>query len=233
MNKTRVVCVLGGKGGVGKTTFAGGLFECYRSNELKCFAIDADTGNAKHGSLCHLIGCTKSDIRSRIGLDVVIDHALSGEYDVVLVDFGAGTVDELTKWMGDVGEALKSEGVAFTLAAILTEELATAEAVLRCVEKTKDAADYVLVENQSKGDVSLSVERLTPFIEAMKPVRILLEALRPDLAQELDRVGQTAADAVKSPKSDLLKGSSARIRMQAWTRKLNEQILNCDFLMGT
>ena len=91
--KARVVAILGGKGGVGKTLLASSLADFYTEKELRYVAIDADTGNSKHGSLAHLIGCEKLDIRGKVGLDALIDHALSGP-EIVLVDFGAAKAGE-------------------------------------------------------------------------------------------------------------------------------------------
>ena len=192
--KCKVVAILGGKGGVGKTTFCASLNDYYQEIKASFATVDADTGNSKFGSLAHLVGCKKLDIRSRVGLDSLIDTALGG-VEIVLVDFGAGTVDELAKWVGDVGSALQEEGIGFTVVSLITEEFATAEAVWRCAEKIQDQASYVLVENHGKGDVSLTIAKLKEFSEKLTPATILMEPLRSDLAQELDRVGQTALPA--------------------------------------
>ena len=187
--KARVIAILGGKGGVGKTLLASSLADFYKEKELQYLAIDADTENSKHGSLAHLIGCKKLDIRSKVGLDALIDYALDGP-EIVLVDFGAGTITELAKWIGEVGEALAKENISFTVVALLTEELATIEGILRCAERVADKATYVLVENRGKGaeTETLNNPTLRPFIELARPAHIIFEALRPDIAQELDRV---------------------------------------------
>ena len=230
--KARVVAILGGKGGVGKTLLASSLADFYTEKELRYVAIDADTGNSKHGSLAHLIGCEKLDIRGKVGLDALIDHALSGP-EIVLVDFGAGTIEELAKWIGEVGGALAKENVSLTIAALITDELATVEAVLRCAERVADKASYVLVENRVKGSAeeALNHPTLSPFFDLAQPAHIVLQLLRPDIAQELDRVGQSPRAANKEPASDLLKTGSVRIRLNAWREDLDAQFMRTDSLL--
>jgi hypothetical protein len=230
--KARVVAILGGKGGIGKTLLASSLADFYTEKQLRYVAIDADTGNSKHGSLAHLIGCPKLDIRGKVGLDALIDHALSGP-ELVLVDFGAGTIEELARWIGEVGGALAKENVSLTVAALITDELATVEAVLRCAEKVTDKASYVLVENRGKGasEESVNHPQLGPFMELAKPARVVLPSLRPDIAQELDRVGQSPRSANKEPGSELLKTGSVRIRLNAWREDLDAQFIRTDALL--
>ncbi len=228
----RVVGIMGSKGGVGKTTVAASLADFYRSTGVKYLAIDADTGNTRHGSLAHLIGCEKLDIRGRVGLDALIDKALGG-WDLVLVDFGAGSADELARWVGDIGEALAAEGVALTLVALISEELATADTLLKCAEKVQDRAAYVLAENHGKGDVAatLAMVGIQEFEKVAQPAHVVIDPLRVDLAQELDRVGQTPQAAIEAPKSEKLKTASARIRLTAWVKKLHQQFENTEALL--
>jgi CobQ/CobB/MinD/ParA nucleotide binding domain len=231
-NKARVITILGGKGGVGKTLLASTLADFYQEKDVKHLAIDADTENSKHGSLAHLIGCKKLDIASKLGLDALIDHALGGP-EIVLVDFGAGTISELAQWIGGVGEALAKENISLTIVALITEELATVEGILRCAEKVADKASYVLVENRGKGaePATFTNASLREFVEVAKPAHVILEALRPDIANELDRVGQSPRAAQREPKSDLLKTGSARIRLTAWREDLDKQFLRTDALL--
>jgi MinD-like ATPase involved in chromosome partitioning or flagellar assembly len=230
--KPRVIVILGGKGGVGKTLFAASLADFYSEKQVGYVAIDADAGNSKHGSLAYLLGCQKLDIRGRIGLDALIDHALSGP-EVVLVDFGAGTVEELAKWIGEVGGALSEENVSLTIAALITGELATVDALLRCAERVTDKATYVLIENRVRGDAedALNSQELRQFIEVAQPSHIKIELLRSDLAQELDKVGQSPRAANVEPKSELLRKSSARIRLSAWRTDINNQIIQTNSLL--
>jgi hypothetical protein len=230
--KTRVIAILGGKGGIGKTLLASSLADFYQQKEVQYVAIDADAENSKHGSLAHLIGCKKLDIRSKLGLDALIDYALTGP-EIVLVDFGAGTITELAKWIGEVGAALAKENISLTIVALLTEELATIEGVLRCAERVADKASYVLVENRGRGadPEILNNPTLRPFTEIAKPAHIIFESLRPDIATELDRVGQSPRSAHQEPKSDLLKSGSARIRLSAWREDLDKQFLRTDSLL--
>jgi CobQ/CobB/MinD/ParA nucleotide binding domain len=231
-NKARVVTILGGKGGVGKTLLASTLADFYREKDVKHLAIDADIENSKHGSLAHLVGCKKLDIRSKLGLDALIDHALEG-HEIVLVDFGAGTISELAEWIGGVGEALAKENISLTIVALITEELATIEGILRCAERVADKASYALVENRGKGAETATFNNpsIRKFVEVAEPSHVVFEALRPDIAQELDRVGQSPRSAQLEPKSDLLKTGSARIRLTAWREDLDRQFIRTDALL--
>jgi hypothetical protein len=61
-------------------------------------------------------------------------------------------------------------------------------------------------------------------MELAKPARVVLRLLRPDIAQELDRVGQSPRAANKEPANDLLKAGSVRIRLSAWREDLDRAI---------
>jgi hypothetical protein len=123
--------------------------------------------------------------------------------------------------------------VSLTIAALITDELATVEAVLRCAGRVAEKASYVLVENRGKGSAEESLNHpvLRPFLELAKPAHIVLQLLRPDIAQELDRVGQSPRAATKEPGSDLLKTGSARIRLTAWREELDAQFIRTDSLL--
>src|ERR1041385_8170378 len=72
----RVILTMGGKGGVGKTSFVLSLAEWFVSKEVAFKLLDLDTENKARGSLAHYFGraAKKVDIHTAAGLDSFIDY---------------------------------------------------------------------------------------------------------------------------------------------------------------
>jgi MinD-like ATPase involved in chromosome partitioning or flagellar assembly len=87
----RVILSMGGKGGVGKTSFMTALAEWFDANEIPVNLLDLDTENKARGSLGHFFGerAPKVDIHTPAGLDAFVGQLADGE-PVILADMGAG-----------------------------------------------------------------------------------------------------------------------------------------------
>jgi hypothetical protein len=236
-NRKKIIITVGGKGGVGKTTFNMGLADFYLEKGVNVELVDADTGNKTYGSLNHVYpNAFKLDIRSRMGLDKLIELATQPLTQLVLVDMGAGTIDELVKWFVTVSGEIKAAGIDLTLCSILSEELATGEVTMQVAQALQDQADYVVVRNFAKGDPA-DIERTEAFkkyVEVCNPTFLNMDALRPDVALELCAHGLSPRTALSTPddkKGLILAGTSARIRLLAWGRRLGEQIIQIPSLL--
>src|SRR5215472_17452986 len=83
----RVIFTMGGKGGVGKTSFVLTLAEWFDDHHIPVKLLDLDTENKARGSLKHYFDRTvaKVNVHTAAGLDAFIDHLSDGS-PIVLAD---------------------------------------------------------------------------------------------------------------------------------------------------
>src|SRR5215472_12042901 len=83
----RVIFTMGGKGGVGKTSFVLVLAEWFDSHHIPVKLLDLDSENKARGSLKHYFDRTvaKVNVHTAAGLDAFIDHLSDGS-PIVLAD---------------------------------------------------------------------------------------------------------------------------------------------------
>jgi Mrp family chromosome partitioning ATPase len=85
----RVILLMGGKGGVGKTSVMAGLAEWFEENDIPVKLLDLDIENKARGSLTHFFGGSvpKVNIHTPAGLDSFVDQLADGP-TVILADMG-------------------------------------------------------------------------------------------------------------------------------------------------
>ena len=78
--RKRTILTMGGKGGVGKTSFMAALAEWFDANRIPAQLLDLDTENKARGSLAHFFGnrVPKLNIHTPAGLDGFIDRLMDG-----------------------------------------------------------------------------------------------------------------------------------------------------------
>ena len=76
----RIILTMGGKRGVGKTSFMLGLADWFDSNGIQIQLLDLDTENKARGSLAHFYGnrAPKLNIHTPAGLDGFVDCPADG-----------------------------------------------------------------------------------------------------------------------------------------------------------
>ena len=79
-SEKRVILSMGGKGGVGKTSFMTALAEWFDSNQIPVKLLDLDVENKARGSLMHFFAgrAPKVNIHTPAGLDAFIDQLADG-----------------------------------------------------------------------------------------------------------------------------------------------------------
>src|SRR6202022_673418 len=88
----RVILTMGGKGGVGKTSFMLVLAEWFETHQIPVTLLDLDMENKARGSLKHYFDgrVIKVNIHTAAGLDAFVDHLAEGA-PIVLADMGASS----------------------------------------------------------------------------------------------------------------------------------------------
>jgi len=111
----RVILTMGGKGGVGRTSFMLVLAEWFENHEIPVTLLDLDTENKARGSLKHYFEgrVTKVNIHTASGLDAFVDHLAEGA-PIIVADMGASSGQVTHEWFDSMSEDVAATGVTFT-----------------------------------------------------------------------------------------------------------------------
>lgn len=144
----RVILSMGGKGGVGKTSFMTALAEWFDANEIPVKLLDLDVENKARGSLAHFFGgrVPKVNIHTPAGLDAFVDQLADGP-PVIIADMGAGSGQVTHDWFDAMYPDVAEAGIVFTAVGIVTSDPASVESVLAWAVRLQNRASYLIVEN--------------------------------------------------------------------------------------
>src|ERR1035438_318993 len=167
----RVILSMGGKGGVGKTSFMLALAEWFQSHEIPVTLLDLDTENKSRGSLKHYfdVRVTKVNIHTAAGLDAFVDHLAEGAH-IILADMGASSGQVTHEWFDSMFEDVAATGVAFTAIGIVTPDPASVESILSWAARLQDRVNYVVVENAITHQADFSYWRKSEQAEQFRTV---------------------------------------------------------------
>ena len=226
----RVILTMGGKGGVGKTTFLLGVAEWFTSHEIPFTLLDLDTENKARGSLKHYFNgaARKVNIHTAAGLDAFIDHLSDGD-PIVLADMGASSGQVTHEWFDAMHEDVAATGVAFTAIGIVTPDPASVESVLNWAARLQNRVEYVIVENATSQQPDFSYwrdsEQAEQFRKAFHPIVLSMEFRLPDLENPARQHGVTLGQvAERSRNIPELQRASLVIRAQSYRRRLFAEI---------
>ena len=108
-NKKRVVFTQGGKGGVGKTTFANDLADWYRANGVGVKLLDFDCENEEASGFKHFNKeAEKFNINEEASLDAIFDILEDDTVDVMLIDQAAASGEATFRWFREVGKEIQA-----------------------------------------------------------------------------------------------------------------------------
>jgi MinD-like ATPase involved in chromosome partitioning or flagellar assembly len=226
----RIIFTMGGKGGVGKTSFVLSLAEWYENHQIPIKLLDLDTENKARGSLKHYFDgtVTKVNIHTAAGLDAFVDH-LSDDSPIIVADMGASSGQVTHEWFDSMFEDVAATGVAFTAIGIVTPDPASVESVLSWAAKLQDRVSYVVVENASTHQPDFSYwrdsQQADQFRTTFQPIVLSMEFRLPDLENPARQHGVTLGQVVERRIKVLeLQRASLVIRAQSYRRHLFEEI---------
>jgi MinD-like ATPase involved in chromosome partitioning or flagellar assembly len=233
----RVVLTMGGKGGVGKTTFMLTLAEWFASKGVDVKLLDLDTENKTRGSLSHYFGraAKKVNIHTAAGLDSFIDSIDDGA-SIVLADMGASSGQVTYDWFDSMFEDVQALGVTFTAIGIVTPDPASVESVLSWADHLQDRVQYIIVENAITYPADFTYWRETEqaqlFQRALQPVVLTMDFRLPELESSARQHGITLG-GIAERKHDVaeLRRASLVLRAQSYRRRLFEQIETAKHLL--
>ncbi|HYW45785.1 MAG TPA: P-loop NTPase [Bryobacteraceae bacterium] len=226
----RVILTMGGKGGVGKTSFVLCLAEWLKGQGAEFTMLDLDTENKSRGSLKHYFegAARKVDIHTPAGLDAFIDCLDDGP-KVILADMGAGSGWVAHEWFDTMFESAQEMGIAFTAVGIITPDPASVESVLSWAKALQHKVQYVIVENEAVLHADFSYWRLTEqaeqFRQIFNPITIPMKYRLPDLENPARQYGATLGEvAARRSKAPELERSSLVARAQGYQRQIFQDL---------
>lgn len=218
----RLVLVLNGKGGVGKSFFAVNFVQFLKDKAIPHVACDCDNENSTlkrfHGDAVEFL-----DLAERRSLDAMF-RAFE-KTDLVTVDCRAASTEVFFDYFDeiDIRATLQTLSAALTLAVPVNHETDSVDQLQRIVSKLENACAYVVLRNQvhdeafSVYDQSVVRKRLRKELGVRE---ITVARLQPWLVEELSLKSLTATSAIQNGHLHLLD----RQRLQTWQRKFNAEI---------
>jgi MinD-like ATPase involved in chromosome partitioning or flagellar assembly len=226
----RVILTMGGKGGVGKTSFILAVAEWFAVHEIDAKLLDLDTENKTRGSLSHYFNkaATKVNIHTAAGLDTFIDYLENGT-SVVLADMGASSGHVTYDWFDSMFEDVQALGVGFTAIGIVTPDPASVESVLNWAARLQDRVEYIIVENAITYPADFAywhrTEQAQRFRDLFQPLVLKMDFRLPELENPARQYGVTLTK-IAERKHDVneLGRASLVLRAQSCRRRLFEEI---------
>lgn len=235
-NTKRFVIVTGDKGGVGKTTFARGLFDFYLKNKFPCVGYDADTRNPqfeRHFSP-ELVRCV--NIFQRGGADNLLTDLEQQATPLVLLDLPAQSGGYFNKFESEMSffQSLKEMGYRVTMVSVLNRVLDSVNVLNSLYEYCKDRVDYVVVKNLFySADDGSRFERYNEWegrqnLLDMGAIEIEIRDLFFKTYDFIDSYSISFSDALDHKKSNIaIKG-----RIRSWLLDFEENIFLADEHLG-
>lgn len=223
---SRIILTMGGKGGVGKTSFILGLADWFDSNGIQIQLLDLDTENKARGSLAHFYGsrAPKLNIHTPAGLDGFVDYLMDG-LPVILADMGSGSGQVTYDWFEQMYEDVDKAGILFTAVGIVTSDPASVESVLAWAANLQNRVTYLVVENSITEHAEFTYWRESHQAEEFRrffhPAVVRMDYRLPELENATRNHGVTLGlVAERKTSAPELKRSALIMRAQSYRRRM-------------
>jgi GTPase SAR1 family protein len=217
----RIILILNGKGGVGKSFFAVNFVQYLKDKAIPHTAIDSDNEN----STLHRFHPDSQflDLADRRGLDAIFT-ALE-KTNLVVVDCRAASTDLFIDFFNviDLSTVLSTLKATLTFAMPVNHEPDSVDQVQRLVDQFGNMCHYVVVRNAAHSDnfkLLETSEVRTQILDKLGGKEINLTQLQDWLVVALNEGNVTVTAAIKHDAFSLLD----RQRLQTWQRKLYAEI---------
>lgn len=217
----RLILILNGKGGVGKSFFAVNFVQFLKDKGIVHVAIDSDNENSTlkrfHPDVRFL------DLSNRRELDAIFTAL--GKANLVIVDCRAASTDLFIDFFNeiDLAAVLSAFDAKLTLVMPVNHESDSVDQIQRLTEEFDSRCNYVVVRNSAHSDSfaifeSSAVRAL--LADKLGGLEITLTRMQDWLVEALNAENLTITAAVKHSSLSLLD----RQRLQTWQRKLFTEI---------
>jgi hypothetical protein len=213
--KCRVVFVVGGKGGVGKSWVISMTAQNLEANGIRYALIDGDDETST--TTRFFPTAIFLSIRSSVEIDRIVQMACDGAHDVILVDLPARAGDEFGDWFQVVPyQELEELGIRFTGIGVICGNKDSIECILRWLEFLGNHVDPVLALNR-RDNLSIyeNSRARQQFLAAGYP-EIEIPKLEDRLVTELDKANWTINHALAATEPHFLTQLMSRARLRRY-----------------
>jgi len=217
----RLVLILNGKGGVGKSFFAVNFVQFLKDRGIAHVAIDSDNENS---TLKRFHPDTRFlDLNNRRELDGIF--AALEKASLVVMDCRAASTDLFIDYFTeiDLSAVLSELGAALTLVMPVNHESDSVDQIQRLADQFGKKCGYVVVRNAAHSEsfaLFESSEVRAQLKDKFSGREISMSRLQDWLVEALNAENVTITAATKHPTFSLLD----RQRLQTWQRKLYTEI---------
>lgn len=217
----RLILILNGKGGVGKSFFAVNLAQFFKDQQIAHRLFDSDNENSTLKRFHPDAGFI--DLSLGRELDGIL-HALE-KHSLVVVDCRAASTDLFLDYFREIqlSEVLKALHAALTLVIPINHEPDSLDQVQRLSEQLGSSAQYLIVRNASHSESFAMYEASQVRKQVLGPLQgheIAMSRMQDWLVESLNRENATPTTAKSNPAFTLLD----RQRLQSWQRRLYLQL---------
>lgn len=217
----RLILILNGKGGVGKSFFAVNFVQFLKDKGIAHVAIDSDNENStlkRFHPDTHFL-----DLSNRRDLDRIF--AALGKANLVVVDCRAASTDLFIDYFNeiDLPAVLAAFDAKLTLVMPVNHESDSVDQIQRLTEEFNSRCNYVIVRNAAHSEsfaIFESSEVRASLADKLGGREINMTRLQDWLVEALNAENLTITAATKHPSFSLLD----RQRIQAWQRKFFAEI---------
>lgn len=252
----KLVCVVGDKGGIGKSTWAKGFADHCRTQGVRAALFDGDwfarslfkvfCTRGADGSVVPLprqdprTGCVLYNIRHRsLGRDLLLNSLAVPDVDLVLHDLPAGFRGDFSQVMGiddperAVSEfvlAIRDLGVQTVFVTVVAPHLGGHQSALWLAETVGGTARVVAVRNGQYGDDSFGLWRAGDqrrFVEA-GGIESFMPGMEPTTYLNLDALSVRWSQAMAADSLSV----ADKVRATAWCRAFEAEMAKLRDAMG-
>lgn len=217
----RLILILNGKGGVGKSFFAVNFVQFLKDKGIAHVAIDSDNENSTlkrfHPDARFL------DLSNRRDLDTIFTAL--GKFNLVIVDCRAASTDLFIDFFNeiDLPAVLSALDAKLTLVMPVNHESDSVDQIQRMTDEFKNGCHYVVVRNAAHSDsfaIFESSEVRILLADKLGGREITMPRMQDWLVEALNAENLTITAAAKHASFSLLD----RQRVQTWQRRLFSEI---------
>ncbi len=236
-NNRRVIWVTGGKGGVGKSTFARGLLDVLVEAGVNVAAFDGDPSNAQLFRYYQEVGkgVQRLELDTQGQADGLLNDMDANKADIFLVDVAAGgsqTLLDLEDDIGLISEAMEM-GYRFTVVSVMSRIKDSVNLLKASLEMTAGFdVQHVAVKNLYFGDG----DRFRLFDGSKTEARLLecggAVVEMPDLFDDTYELLDKLNLPFRSMLNDTSFPRAQRSRINRWLKEFERAVKKADGVLG-
>ena len=217
----RLILILNGKGGVGKSFFAVNFVQYLKDKGIAHVAIDSDNENS---TLKRFHPDTRFlDLSKRRALDGIF--AALEKANLVVMDCRAASTDLFIEFFAEIDlfAVLSALGAKLTLVMPVNHESDSVEQIQRLTDEFGDKCGYVVVRNAAHSDsftIFETCEVRALLKDKLGAREIGMSRMQDWLVEALNAENLTITAAAKHPAFSLLD----RQRLQTWQRRFYAEV---------